>query len=151
MTSPKPTALSTPFESMTEKECFSIPLERRNVKFIALTTTLNFDAAERNLAGIDGNRRFTTPPSPVILNECLSEAFSYAGNDSRGCWIRFFLLTYFYEGQIWFQKADELTFAVQVKFALQTPTLHRTLNGFAAIGESKHSTCITNLKSLAPM
>jgi hypothetical protein len=104
------------FENMPAKEQFSIPLKRRNAKFTALRTTLGFDTVERDLATTDVRHFFTTPPSPVILNEGLGEAFAYSSSDWRGCWLRFFLLTYFYEGQIWFRKVDEWTFAVQVRF-----------------------------------
>lgn len=109
--------MSASFESIPVKERFAIPQERRSITFTALRTTLGFETIERDLAGTGVTYLFTTPPSPIILNqENIGKAFAYSSDDWRGRWIRFFLLTYFYEGQIWFRKLDEQTFEVQVGF-----------------------------------
>ncbi len=73
---------------------------------------------EANLATTDVTRPFTTPPSPVILTrQNLGQAFAYSTDDWKGRWLRFFLLTYFYKGQIWYRRQEDGTFEVQVRFA----------------------------------
>ena len=103
---------------MSATERFAIPQERRDAVFMADRATLGFEAVERNLDGTDVTREFTTPPSPIILTrENLGQVFAYGADDWKGRWIRFFLLAYFYEGQIWYRKLDDSTFEVQVRFA----------------------------------
>jgi hypothetical protein len=105
------------FEEMTAKERFAIPQERRDAVFMADRSTLGFETVETNLATTDVAHAFTTPPSPVIMTrENLGQAFAYSADDWKGRWIRFFLLAYFYEGQIWYRRVDEGTFEVQVRF-----------------------------------
>jgi hypothetical protein len=109
--------MSTAFEKMSAKERFAILQERRAATFTAQRSTLGFEAVERSLPGTDATRPFTTPPSPTILtSENIRKAFDSTADDGNGRWLRFFFLTYFYEGQIWYRKLDEQTFEVQVRF-----------------------------------
>ena len=109
--------MSDAFESMSAKERFSIPQERRNAAFTALRSTLGFEYIESTLHGVEMSKGFTTPPSPIVLtSENIGKIFAHTPDDWKGKWLRFLFLTYFHEGQIFFKKLDEKTFAVEVKF-----------------------------------
>ena len=112
-----PHTVSIAFENMSAKERFSILQERRSVTFAAHRTTLGFETVEKDLPGTDATRLFTTPPPPMMTSSAnIGKAFTSAADDLTGRWLRFRLLTYFYEGQIWYRKLDDQTFEVQVKF-----------------------------------
>ena len=105
------------FENMSAKERFAILQQRRTITFTAQRSTLGFETIEKNLPGTDATRLFTTPPPPSIATSAnLRKAFSSIADDLAGRWLRFLLLTYFNEGQIWYRKLDNQTFEVQVKF-----------------------------------
>src|SRR6266446_6964094 len=100
------------FEKMSVTERLSIPPARRDVTFIAKRSTLGFENLEERLSPqvkVDGS--FTVPPSPVIMSkENVAQVFVITGDDWKGKWLRFFFLTYFYEGFISYTKVDEDTF-----------------------------------------
>src|SRR5271167_1532106 len=109
--------MSTAFESMSPKEQFAILLERRSTTFTAQRSTLGFETVESTLPGTDATHVFTTLPSPIILkSENIGKALASTADDWYGRWLRFFFLTYFHDGQIWYRKLDEQTFEVEVKF-----------------------------------
>ena len=102
---------------MSAKERFAILQERRTITFTAQRNTLGFETVEKDLPGTDATLLFTTPPPPMYDHSAnIGKAFSSAADDLAGRWLRFRLLTYFYEGQIWYRKLDDQTFEVQVKF-----------------------------------